>query len=119
MRPKAIMAPKSQLSEAPPYAVETAIKKLGANLRTARLRRNITLADVAAKLGVSRFVVADAEKGKATTGIAVYVGMLWAMNLLHHFDQIANPARDEEGLALSLFAERERARQRGGLSDDF
>ena len=113
------MPPRSQLTEAPPYAVEETIKKLGANLRTARLRRNITLADMAAKLGVSRYVVADAEKGKVTTNVAVYVGMLWAMNLLNHMELVADPAHDEEGLALSVFDERERARQKGGLSNDF
>lgn len=113
------MPPRSQLTEAPPYAVEYAIKKLGANLRTARLRRNITLADMAAKLGVSRFVVADAERGKVTTNVAVYVGALWAMNLLSHLETVADPAHDEEGLALSVFDDRERARQQGGLSNDF
>ncbi len=113
------MPPRSQLTEAPPYAVEETIKKLGASLRTARLRRNITLADMAAKLGVSRYVVADAEKGKVTTNVAVYVGMLWAMNLLNHMELVADPAHDEEGLALSVFDERERARQKGGLSNDF
>jgi len=113
------MPPRSQLSEAPPYAVEEAIRRLGANLRTARLRRNITLADMAAKLGVSRFVVADAEKGKTTTNVAVYVGMLWAMNMLDHLAPVADPAHDDEGLALSVFDERERARRKGGLSNDF
>lgn len=113
------MPPRSQLTETPPYAVQEAIKKLGANLRTARLRRNITLADMAAKLGVSRYVVADAEKGKVTTGVVVYVGMLWAMNLLNHLELVADSAHDEEGLALSVFNERERAREGKGLSNDF
>jgi transcriptional regulator with XRE-family HTH domain len=107
------------LTEAPPFAVETAIKTLGANLRTARLRRNVTMAELAAKLGVNRHVIADAENGKATTGIAVYVGMLWAMNLLGQFEGVADPAADEEGLALSLADRRARASGRGGLNNDF
>ena len=37
------MPPRSQLSTAPPYAVEAALQKLGGNLRTARLRRNLGL----------------------------------------------------------------------------
>ena len=113
------MPPRSQLSTTPPYAVEAAIKTLGANLRTARLRRNITLADMAAKLGVDRHVVAAAEGGKPTTNIAVYVGMLWAMNLLSHLEPVADPAADEEGLTLSMFNERKRARLGGGPSNDF
>jgi DNA-binding XRE family transcriptional regulator len=113
------MAPRNQLTEATPYAVEAAIKKLGADLRTARLRRNMTLAEMAAKLGVSRFVVADAEKGKVTTGIAVYVGMLCTMHLLNDFDQVADPARDDKGLALSAYGERRRARKKEERSSDF
>jgi len=113
------MPPRSQLSQTPPYAVESAIVTLGANLRTARLRRNISLADMAAKIGVDRHVIADAERGKGTTGIAVYVGMMWAMNLLSHLDPVADPAADEEGLALDMADGRERARFGGGMSNDF
>lgn len=36
---------------APPYPVEQTIKRLGVNLRTARLRRNLTIQDVAEKIG--------------------------------------------------------------------
>lgn len=113
------MPPRSQLSMTPPYAVESAIKTLGANLRTARLRRNISLADMAAKLGVDRHVIADAERGKVTTNIAVYVGVMWAMNLLSHLDTVVDPAADEEGLALAMADERERAHLGGGMSNDF
>jgi len=107
------------LTETPPFAVDAAIKTMGANLRTARLRRNITQAEMAAKLGVNRHVIADAENGKPTTGVAVYVGMLWAMGLLGHLELVADPAADEEGLALSMADGRERATSRGGLSNDF
>jgi len=36
------MVAKNLLSQTPPFPVEQAIKRLGANLRTARLRRNPT-----------------------------------------------------------------------------
>lgn len=113
------MPPRNFLSDAPPYAVEDAIRILGANLRTARLRRNLTLADMAAKVGTTRFTIADAEKGKPTTGIAVYVGMLWALNLLGDLHPVADPLLDREGLVRSSFDERERARRKEDLSNDF
>jgi hypothetical protein len=37
------MAARNQLLEAQPYPVEQALKRLGQNLRTARLRRNLTI----------------------------------------------------------------------------
>ncbi|OSJ18850.1 hypothetical protein BST63_04665 [Bradyrhizobium canariense] len=113
------MPPRSQLISAPPSAVQEAIKRLGNNLRTARLRRNLSHAELAAKLGVDRHVIADAENGKLSTSAGVYVGMLWAMNLLPSLADVANPKNDEEGLALSGLDERERARQRGGPSNAF
>src|SRR5882757_253476 len=113
------MPPRSALTNAPPFAVQEALRSLGNNLRTARLRRNLTLAELAAKLGVDRHVLSDAENGKLTTSAGVYVGMLWAMNLIPSLDRVADPKADEEGLALSGLDERERARAGGGPSNAF
>jgi|SRR5271163_3623068 len=113
------MPPRNSLTSAPPFAVQEALKSLGNNLRTARLRRNLSLAELAAKLGVDRHVLADAENGKLGTSVGVYVGMLWAMNLISSLDGVADPKTDEEGLALSSLDERERARTGGGPSNAF
>ena len=74
------MTARNKLLTAPPYPVEQTLKRLGAKLRTARLRRNLTIADMAARIGTGERAVSDAEKGKASTGIAVYA----AVNFLHH-----------------------------------
>ena len=111
------MTAKNTLTTAPPYAVEDALKRLGANLRTARLRRNLTIADVAGKIGTGPRPVSGAEKGKPSTGVAVYVALLWVYHLLEPLSNIADPALDSEGLALSLH--RERARQSERLDNDF
>lgn len=102
-----------------PFDVEMGIKRLGTDLRTARLRRNLTLEEVAEKLGVSRYVIAHAEGGKPSTSIAVYAGLLWAYGLLEQFSQVADPAQDREGLALSLASQRSRARRVQDLDNDF
>ncbi len=113
------MPRRNALSASTPFAVETAIKRLGTNLRVARLRRNLTLEEVAERLGAGRHVIARAETGKATTPIAVYVGLLWAYGLLEQFSPLADPAEDKEGLALSLAKERSHARRVGALDNDF
>lgn len=113
------MTARNTLIQAPPYPVERAIKSLGANLRTARLRRNLTIEEVGDKIGTGPRAVADAEKGKVSTGIAVYTALLWAYDLLGPMKELANPALDEEGLSLSLSKERTRARKKEGLDDDF
>jgi DNA-binding XRE family transcriptional regulator len=114
------MKARNPLSGAPPYEVETALKKLGADLKTARLRRNITSEEAAQKIGTSRFTVADAEKGKPSTGVAVYAALLWAYGLIDRLTDIADPGKDEEGMR--LVRAREPARARHGsekLSNDF
>ena len=113
------MSAKQHLLKSPPYAVEEAITRLGANIRIARLRRNLSLADVAAKIGTNRRVVADAENGKLSTAIAVYIAMLWALDLLGHIEKVADPATDSEGLALAVARERSRSKQNTALDDDF
>ncbi len=100
------MAGRNQLLTAPPYPVQQSVAGLGKNLRTARLRRNLSIEDVAAKIGTNRPVVADAEKGKPSTGVAVYVALLWAYDLIGQLDDVANPLKDREGIVLSRKRER-------------
>lgn len=113
------MAKINTLITAPPYPVEQSLKRLGANLRTARLRRNLTIKEAAEKIGTGPRPVSDAEKGKVSTSAAVYIALLWAYDLLTPMEAIADPASDREGLALS--AQRERARTSGSqeLDSDF
>ncbi len=104
---------------APPYEVEQAIKRLGKNLRIARLRRNMTIEQVAGKIGTGSRAVMDAEKGRLGTGIANYAALLWAYDLLGPMIELADPARDQEGMALERLSGRERASTSEGLDNDF
>ena len=113
------MVARTPLFEAPPYEVESGIRRLGANLRTARLRRNLTLDDVAAKIGIGRRAVADAERGKPTTTIVTYVALLWTYGLLEDLGGLADPSNDAEGMALTRSTERARARTLELLDNDF
>ena len=113
------MVAKNLLGTAPPYEIERALKRLGSNLRTARLRRNLTIEEVAEKIGTGPRAVFDAEKGKPTTGAVVYTALLWAYDLLGPFDALADPAHDKEGLAMVDSRERARGRETGALDNDF
>ena len=113
------MTAKNLLMDAPPYEVEQAIARLGRDLRTARLRRNLTINEVAAKIGTGPRAVMDAEKGKLSTGIAVYTALLWSYDLLHPFGALADPLADSEGFAFDQLSGRERARSGKGLDNDF
>jgi transcriptional regulator with XRE-family HTH domain len=113
------MKPRNALLGAPPYEVQRAVKKLGADLRTARLRRNLTAEEVAGRIGTSRFAVADAERGKPSTSVAVYAALLWVYGLAGRLADAADPGADEEGARLALLRTPLRARHRRSLSNDF
>jgi transcriptional regulator with XRE-family HTH domain len=113
------MTARNPLLTAPPFPVEQALKRLGANLRTARLRRNLTIEAAAQKIGTGPKPIADAEKGKASTGAAVYMALLWAYDLLTPMDAIGDPTSDREGLSLSAHRERARTKSTKELDSDF
>ena len=113
------MVARNKLQAAPPFPVEQNLKRLGENLRTARVRRNLTIEDAAGRIGTGPRAVTDAEKGKASTGIVVYAALLWLYDLLSPLEDIADPARDKEGLALEATRRRKRVRKSAGLDNDF
>jgi hypothetical protein len=61
----------------------------------------------------------DAEKGKASTGVGTYVALLWVYDLLPQLNDVATPAKDEQGLTLFARKEKTRSRKSGELDNDF
>ena len=59
-------------------------EELGERLKQARLNQNLTQAEVAESVGVSRRQVINAEKGKAQ--LEVFVAILLALNLTAHME---------------------------------
>lgn len=113
------MVTKNSLTSMPPHAIEQALKRLGGNLKVARLRRGLTVRQTAEKIGTGVRAVGDAEKGKPSTSVSVYVALLWLFGLMADVELLADPGRDAEGLSLALRHERTRARPVRGLDNDF
>lgn len=113
------MPRSTAISDHPPAAVAAALQDLGRNIRIARLRRGLTQAALAERIGTSRFVVAGLERGKPATSAAAYLGALWALGLIDQLRPVAAPAGDAEGIALEQARAPKRARRRAVLDDDF
>ena len=94
------MSKINKISKSPPAEVERILFQLGRNIHTARIRRKLRLEDLAERVGVSRYLMSDVEKGKPTTSIAAYIGALWAMGLTDDLYHLADPDHDTEGKAL-------------------
>lgn len=116
-----IYMPKSaQIAVHPPAEIETILRRLGRNIRIARLRREMTQAELAERVSVSRVLISQVEKGNPKTSIAVYLGALWVLGLLDELTVVADPDKDVEGRTLERLRYPQRARsQRGRLSDAF
>ena len=110
---------RNQLFIAQPYRVESAVKRLGEPAQSKDSLRRLTIPQVAERIGTGVRAVADAEKGNAFAGIAVYASLLWLYDLLREFEDLANPLKDKHGIALADRNEPERARQSRGLDNDF
>src|SRR5580658_6568097 len=95
------MSRRNKLLQSPPYPVEQVMRQLGENLRVARIRRSMTIADAAERLGTGPRAVMDAEKGKAATGMVVYAALLWLYDQLDQLEEVGDPPKDKEGLSLS------------------
>jgi transcriptional regulator with XRE-family HTH domain len=95
------------------------MRQLGENLRVARIRRNMTIADAAERIGTGPRAVMDAEKGKASTGMVVYAALLWLYDQLDQLGEVSDPSKDKEGLSLAAVKERQRASKGRGIDSDF
>lgn len=95
------------------------LRQLGANLRTARLARNLSIEAAAAKIGVGYRAVATAESGKPGTAVGVYIGLMWAYDLLPQVSELADPTRDEVVQRSLRVRERAYPTGKGALDNDF
>ena len=113
------MSKRNAVTTALPFEVEQTLTALGANLRTARLARNLSIEAAAAKIGVGYRAVATAEAGKATTAIGVYLSLLWAYDLIGQVREVADPARDALVQRATRARERAYPTSKGALDNDF
>jgi len=85
----------------PSIAVRRALGKLGADIRDARRRRRLPSAVVAERAFTSRPTLQRIEAGDHTVGIGIYAAVLQALGLLDGLGVLAEPSRDEAGLAIA------------------
>jgi len=100
-----------QPTSPPPLAVRRALRRLGADIRRARLRRRLPQAVVADRALTSRQTVARMEKGDWRVAMGTWASVLFALGLLDGLAELAAPEGDVTGMAL----EDERLPQRARL----
>lgn len=87
-------------SHYPSPAVRKVLRKLGANIREARVRRKLPMSVVAERAGTSRPTLSRLEKGEPSVSIGIYAAVLQALGLLDDLARLADPAHDSVGQQL-------------------
>jgi transcriptional regulator with XRE-family HTH domain len=87
-------------SRALPLPVRTALRKLGADLRDARLRRRISTAIMAQRALVSRMTLHKLERGDHTVSMGAYATVLFVLGMTGRLAELADVRSDALGLLL-------------------
>ncbi len=101
----------TQRFHTPPSEIEDLAKRLGRNIRLARLRRGIPLSEMATKVGVTRKTMREIEQGRTRSALAHYATALWVLGLHEGLGRIADPDSDEHGKLLEASRLPQRARK--------
>lgn len=78
----------------------SALRKLGGSLREARLRRRISIADLALRAGTSPSTVTRLEQGEPGVGVGTLCDILVVLGLIDRLGDLVDIRKDELGLAL-------------------
>lgn len=102
-----------------PLQVTTAIRKLGKNIRLARVRRRMTQTELADACKITRKTLYALENGKSGTTVATVFAALWKLGLLGTATALADPDTDEHGKILEAARRSRRVRQTTDNDNDF
>jgi DNA-binding XRE family transcriptional regulator len=83
---------------------------LGDRIRRARVARDVTLAEMAQRMGVQPRTLSRLERGAPGVGIETLALALWNMGLLAHMSDVAASHLDAEGQRLADLRQPSRAR---------
>jgi hypothetical protein len=83
-----------------PIPVKNAMRKLGSDIRDARLRRRIPVAVMAQRAFILRTTLVKLEKDDPGVAMGTYAAVLFALGMIDRLKELARAGSDEVGLAL-------------------
>jgi transcriptional regulator with XRE-family HTH domain len=93
-----------------PLEVQKSVELLGDHVRTARLRRQLSMDELARACGIGRRTLYRIENGKPGVAIGTMLAVLWKLGLLDTVRAVANPDDDEHGKILEAARRPQRIR---------
>jgi len=83
-----------------PLPVKRALARLGADIKSARIRRQITAGMMAERAFVTRPTLNKVEKGDASVSMGIYATVLFVLGMTERLGELADVRHDELGLQL-------------------
>lgn len=83
-----------------PIPVKKALRKLGQDIRKARLRRRITMDLMAKRALISRTTLTKVEKGDSSVSLGIYASVIFVLGLMPNLANILDVDNDELGRIL-------------------
>lgn len=80
-----------------PIPVKKALKKFGADLKEARIKRRLTMALVEERAGIAHITLTKAEKGDAGVSMGIYTKIMFVLGLIDNVYNLAEPDNDAIG----------------------
>jgi transcriptional regulator with XRE-family HTH domain len=90
----------SRTSVVLPIPVRRLLRKLGQDIRDARLRRRIPVAVVAERASISRMTLNKVEKGEPGVALGIYATVLFVLGIADRLSDLADVKHDVTGLQL-------------------
>jgi len=80
-----------------PLPVNKALKKLGSDLKEARIKRRLTMALVEERASITHITLTKAEKGEASVSIGIYAKIMFVLGMIDNLHNLAEPDNDTIG----------------------
>ena len=91
---------KRQTSKGLPLPVQRVLRKLGRDIRDARLRRRIPTTIMAERASISRTTLNKVEKGDPGVSLGIYATLLFVLGLVDRIGDLADAGNDVVGREL-------------------
>ncbi|AVH15321.1 MULTISPECIES: helix-turn-helix domain-containing protein [Acinetobacter] len=101
------------------HGVDELLQQVGQNIKIARVRRRITIKELASRVHVDERTISRMEKGDSSINFKNLVSVLIVLNIADSVTALAHPDHDDIGKALDFQKHPKRVRTFDKLSDDF
>ncbi|MBM3192020.1 MAG: helix-turn-helix domain-containing protein [Chlamydiae bacterium] len=83
-----------------PIPIKKALRKLGWDIRNARLRRRITMVLMAERASISRSTLTKVEAGDPSVALGIYASVIFVLGLTTNLANLLDPGKDKLGQTL-------------------